>query len=187
MRKLTVSDILPDYQEKVSKQSYSIKDTIDGVKIIDRPIFSTQDGMFEEIVRLSEDGSFPELPDFKPLQVNRSVLLPGSIQDVADLLDASKLVVFSSMNEGVPNGVLEGMAHGLAIVATDIPGIREALGDLADGQVVEASNPSKFAHRIINLMTNENLRLSLGHKNKCRIETAYIIESMVEKTLNVFK
>lgn len=80
MRKLTVSDILPDYQEKVSKQSYSVKDTIDGVKIIDRPIFSTQDGMFEEIVRLSEDGSFPELPDFKPLQVNRSVLLPGSIK-----------------------------------------------------------------------------------------------------------
>jgi len=80
MRKLTLEDIHSDFRDSITKQSYTSKESIDGVKVIDKPIFSTQDGMFEELVRLQEDGSLLDIPDFKPLQINRSVLLPGTIK-----------------------------------------------------------------------------------------------------------
>ncbi|KXK10692.1 MAG: hypothetical protein UZ22_OP11002000623 [Microgenomates bacterium OLB23] len=79
-RKLTIEDIIHDFQDKVFKQSYSVKESIDGIKVIDKNIFSTQDGMFEELARLGDDGNFLDIPGFKPLQVNRSEMLPGSIK-----------------------------------------------------------------------------------------------------------
>ena len=57
----------------------------------------------------------------------------GGITDVPALLNACDMTAFSSRNEGMPNGVLECMAAGKAVVASDLPGIRDALGPGAEG------------------------------------------------------
>ena len=62
------------------------------------------------------------------LKIVSSVRLVGEVPDLANLLGALDLGVFSSRFEGCPNGVLECMAAGLPVVATDIPGIIEAVG-----------------------------------------------------------
>lgn len=79
-KKLVLDDMLPDYQDKISVQSYKPGEKIDGVKIEERTIFSAHDGTFEELLRVSDDEMLVGFDGFKLKQVNRSILLPNSIK-----------------------------------------------------------------------------------------------------------
>jgi glycosyltransferase involved in cell wall biosynthesis len=97
-----------------------------------------------------------------------SVRLLGQAKDVTGLLDACDLGVFSSSREGFPNGVLEPMAAGLAVVASDITGTREVLGDGNPG-LVPFGRPGLFADRVLELLRDEAKRISLGERNRERV------------------
>src|ERR1051325_2477719 len=62
------------------------------------------------------------------LELGKSVRFLGQVLDLSGLLGAIEIGVFSSRSEGIPNGVLECMAAGLAVAGTDIIGISEAVG-----------------------------------------------------------
>lgn len=79
MVKLTSKDIRTDVQPSVTAQSYTPKPKIDGVQILDNPIFSGEDGTFEELGRF-DAGMIQKFPDFEMKQLNRSIILPGSIK-----------------------------------------------------------------------------------------------------------
>ena len=119
-------------------------------------------------------------------ELTESVLLTEGISDVPALLNATDLLVFSSLHEGVPNGILEGMAHGLAVVATDIPGIREALGETSPEQLAAHSDPEQFAEKIIFLMMNPQVRQALGQRNRERVISLFAEDAMVRNTTGVF-
>ncbi len=71
--------ISQEYLSKSHKQDYSKKKVIDGVIFKEILQFSGEDGYISELVRL-EGGKVRDLPNFQPLQVNRSVLLPGGVK-----------------------------------------------------------------------------------------------------------
>jgi len=64
---------------------------------------------------------------------------------VADLLFASEIGVLSSKAEGFANAILEYMAAGLPVVATDVGGAREAISEGETGFVVASSDDNKMA------------------------------------------
>lgn len=74
------------------------------------------------------------------------VRLLGTVLDVRPLLGASDVVVQASLSEGLPNALVEAMAQGSAIVATDVGGTRELLGDA--GILVPPSSPVLLAAAI---------------------------------------
>ena len=115
------------------------------------------------------------------LNLGSSVRFLGSVQDVTGLLSAVDLGVFSSKTEGCPNAVLECMASGLAVVGTDIPGIREALGPDGTDCLASPDDPGIFAQRILDL-ANAPTRLSaLGAANRLRISAEFSTDQMVQK------
>ena len=59
----------------------------------------------------------------------------GQVEDVSGLLAASDIGVLSSTHEGLSNAILEYMASGLPVVATDLPGNREALDEDSESQL----------------------------------------------------
>jgi glycosyltransferase involved in cell wall biosynthesis len=63
------------------------------------------------------------------LGLGASIHFVGAVADMDPLYAAADLVVHSSVTEGCPNAVLEGMAHGKCVVGTDISGLRQALGE----------------------------------------------------------
>lgn len=115
------------------------------------------------------------------LGITDQVLFLGQVDDIPGLLNASDLGVFSSFKEGLPNGVLECMATGLPVVATDIPGIREALGDDYRHFLSEPQNPTDMAVKILPLFSDQGLRQSVGQRNIDRIRTEFIKERMCER------
>ncbi|MCF6228182.1 MAG: glycosyltransferase family 4 protein [Planctomycetes bacterium] len=118
------------------------------------------------------------------LGLSQSILTPGSISDVGSLIHAADLCAFSSDKEGCPNGVLECMAAGLPIVATDIPGIREIFN--SDEFLVPKDDPIKFAERILYVLENKTLADDLGQQNRAIVESGFSVEGMVQNTINAY-
>jgi glycosyltransferase involved in cell wall biosynthesis len=107
------------------------------------------------------------------LGIEESVRFLGLVRDISGLLQASDLAAFASEREGMPNGVLESMAAGLAVVATDLPGVREALGADCDAVLAPCGNWVVLADRILYMANNEDVRLLAGGANRSRIEMEF--------------
>jgi glycosyltransferase involved in cell wall biosynthesis len=104
----------------------------------------------------------------------------GPISNISDLIAASDLVVHSSKTEGCPNAVCEAMAHGRAIVATDIPGCRQALGEAGAEWLAPPDDAHRLAQKIIKLLLDESLRKNVGLANRQRIIDEFSIQKMNE-------
>ncbi|HEV3004896.1 MAG TPA: glycosyltransferase [Pirellulales bacterium] len=99
--------------------------------------------------------------------------------DVPEILRASRLLVLPSEWEGMPNVVLEAMAAALAVVATDVEGVRELLGGSADAQVVARGAEHALAERIVAVLSDAPLAARLGAENRSRAMRCFSIEAMV--------
>jgi glycosyltransferase involved in cell wall biosynthesis len=119
------------------------------------------------------------------LGLTGTVRFLGPVKDIAGLLGAVDIGVFCSQFEGCPNGVLECMASGLAVAATDIPGIRQAVGPGGYPYLAPPGDPQALASRIITLINNPELRLAVGTANLRRIETEFSADQMCEKMTNL--
>jgi glycosyltransferase involved in cell wall biosynthesis len=70
--------------------------------------------------------------------------------------------VFPSHSEGLPIAVIEAMACGLPIIATNVGGLPDLVLDGINGILVEAVNPDQLADAICELSRNRKLRISMG-------------------------
>lgn len=104
---------------------------------------------------------------------------PGYRSDIPQILAACDLLVLPSRWEGMPNVVLEAMASGRAVVATDVEGVREALGPNAKEQVVAVDDPRGFSERIATILADPTLRQRLGNANQQRAAAEFTHVAMV--------
>ncbi len=118
----------------------------------------------------------------RDLNLGRSVRFLGHVTDIPSLLNAVDLGVFSSRLEGCPNGVLECMAAGLPLLATDIPGIREALGSESEDALSPPGDYEAIASKITRLMHDAALRQRYGLMNRERVERVFGVDRMCLET-----
>jgi glycosyltransferase involved in cell wall biosynthesis len=131
-------------------------------------------GAHESLARLTNE-----------LGIANDVRFTGTVNDIAGLLSAADLGVFSSRSEGCPNGVLECMAAGLAIVGTDIEGIREVAGEKQERFLAPPGDAERFASMILALANDPASRVSLGAANQSRIKEQYSAQRMCEETVSL--
>jgi glycosyltransferase involved in cell wall biosynthesis len=115
------------------------------------------------------------------------VVLPGEVDDVAGLLSAADLGLFSSWKEGLPNTVLELMAAGLPIISTDLPGTREALGPAYLDALVRPGDDEAFAARVRDLATDADRRQREGDSHHRRALSEFAPERMLTRTTEVLE
>jgi len=109
----------------------------------------------------------------------KSVTLAGPVEDIPVLLSESHLAVFSSVKEGLPNGILEAMAAGLPVVATRIKGAEEALGKDYPF-LCDSGNAHQMAYYIEELLHNSSLAREWGGINRNRIAEQFGVSKMVD-------
>lgn len=109
-----------------------------------------------------------------------SVVFAGHVNNVNELLCSCDISVFSSVKEGVPNGILESMAAGLPLVATRIEGSKEALGEDYPF-LCEPLNVDDMAGKLISLIENNETRISFGQKNKARVMNLFAMTKMIDE------
>lgn len=79
-------------------------------------------------------------------------------------MSAAQALILPSLSEGLPNVVLEAMAFGLPVVATDIPGTREVVQKDKTGFLFTPRDEKGLADRIEQLIKNESLSNQLGQQ-----------------------
>lgn len=79
-RDLALPDIAKEYQNFIQVQDYSKKPVIEGVKITEIRNFVGEDGDFSEVLRLTPGGMAEGFDDFQVRQINRSLVMPGTVK-----------------------------------------------------------------------------------------------------------
>lgn len=104
----------------------------------------------------------------------------GLRRDLPALLDAADGFVLSSAWEGMPLAVAEAMAMAKPVVATDVGGVRELVGDA--GWLVPAREPVALAGAMrIVMESTEAQRLSRGRSARRRVEAGFSMEAKAEE------
>ncbi|HEX5705410.1 MAG TPA: glycosyltransferase [Pyrinomonadaceae bacterium] len=119
------------------------------------------------------------------LELGREVRFLGPVKDLAGLLAATDLGVHSSVYEGCPNGVLECMFAGLAVVGTDYPGIREAVGPQNYELLAPPADAEALAERIVAMALDPEARGAIGAANRLRIDAEFGPSLMYQKILSL--
>lgn len=113
--------------------------------------------------------------------ISGQVRFMDSVADISGLLQASDLLVHSSISEGIPNAVLEGMASGLAVVGSDIPGLHEAVGPDGVPFLAPVRDSRALAELLRRLLTDESVRQQQGGLMRQRAEQQFGLERMCQE------
>jgi len=109
----------------------------------------------------------------------RTVRFLGARPDVDDLLCASDFFVLPSDSEGLPLSVLEAMAHGVPIVASDVGGIPEIIDHDIHGLLVPPGDPNALAAAIRRLVDDPALRRRLGETARARANGEFSLSTTI--------
>jgi glycosyltransferase involved in cell wall biosynthesis len=114
------------------------------------------------------------------------VSLLGHRNDLPEILAAADLFVFPSLYEGMPGAVIEAMALGLPVVASDIPAVREVVEPDASGLLVPPGDPESLANAMDAMLTNRDLAAAFGRRGREIFEERFTLERSVQGMLELY-
>lgn len=120
------------------------------------------------------------------LNLPDSTFFLGRCERIADLLSISSVCVLSSKAEGFSNSILEYMAAGRPVVATDVGGAREAIVEGETGYLVPAGDDELMATRIIKLLKEPALARSMGERGREVAATKFSLDTQLRQTEELY-
>lgn len=121
------------------------------------------------------------------LDLRGHVMMPGCFDDVQDLLYAADLFVLPSYVEGMSLSLLEAMAAGLPVVASDIPGNRALVDHGVHGLLAPSHSPVQLARAILEAWERPERAAALGQAARQRVAQDYSLETCVARHLEYFE
>ncbi|NIN63987.1 MAG: glycosyltransferase [Anaerolineae bacterium] len=116
------------------------------------------------------------------------VTLAGFRRDIPQILAASDIFVLSTaMWEGLPLTILEAMASGLPVVASDVGGIGEEVVHQQTGMVVPPRDPPALAQALLDLLTDSQKATAMGKRGRQRVYEFFTLERMGRETMAVYE
>jgi glycosyltransferase involved in cell wall biosynthesis len=135
--------------------------------------------------RLLIVGDGPERPALERmaanLDISARVLFIGNLAKPERLLKRFDVFALTSDTEQMPNSILEAMAAGLPVVATDVGDVRRMLAKQNAEFVAAMQAEAALADRMLRLLQDPALRAAVGSANRERVHREYALESMVER------
>ena len=116
------------------------------------------------VLLIAGDGPLrPKLGDLaESLKMSSAVRFLGWRHDLPVLYATFDVAVLSSRNEGTPVSVIEAMAAGRAVVATDVGGVGDLIEHQVTGVLAPAARPDVLAAAIVRIATDAEARRALG-------------------------
>jgi glycosyltransferase involved in cell wall biosynthesis len=123
----------------------------------------------------------------KNLGIQRNVMFTGIRRDIPALLAAMDVFVFPSLWEGFGNALIEAMAAGKPIVATDIPPVREIMNSEKLGIIVPPANPEAIATSLELLLSDKTFAQDLGNSAQEKAFSSFTIDNTVQRYRSLYK
>lgn len=141
-------------------------------------------------LRLAIVGEGPERQTLEAriteLGLRERVCLFGNRPDVAAILAELDIFALSSIAEGMPGVVLEAMAAGLPVVATDVGGVGEVVSDGTTGLMVPAGNPAAMSQALSDYVLDASLRVRHGGAGRRAAETRFSLDHMLSSYIALY-
>lgn len=140
-----------------------------------------------KVLLIGEDrlnGEIQSLAD--NLGLRNHVLFLGKRNDVRELLSISDICVLPSLSEGMSNSILEYMAFGKAIIATNVGGNPELIQNGQTGILVEKESADAFKKALLALIENPQKRKELGESARKKALEDFSMPAMIAKYDSLF-
>jgi sugar transferase (PEP-CTERM/EpsH1 system associated) len=113
--------------------------------------------------------------------------LPGSRDDIAEQLRSMDVFVLGSLREGISNTVLEAMASGLPVIASDTGGNPELVEKGVNGVLVPPGDRAALADAMRDYVQDEERRARHARASRDRVMSQFTIDSMVQNYRQLYK
>lgn len=120
------------------------------------------------------------------LGLREQVCLLGKRDDVPAILAEFDIFAFSSIAEGMPGVLLEAMAAGLPVVATDVGGVGEVVSRGVTGLLVPAGSPPALSQALSNYVSDEALRARHGCAGREQVKHKFDLNKMISAYVRLY-
>jgi len=110
----------------------------------------------------------------------------GQRTDIPELLASSDIFALATNWEGFPISILEAMRAELPVVASNVNGVGEAVSNGITGFLVPAADANAFRNRLVQLLTDVNLRRNMSAAGRLRFEKEFTADVMLRKTASIY-
>jgi len=121
------------------------------------------------------------------LGLKQALTFTGFRKDVGAFYQIAHLFVMSSVQEGLGTAVLDALALGKPVVATNAGGIPEIIRDGDTGRLVAAADPQALAQGIIEMLTHKDQAQRMAERGQALVQEQFCIDAMVENNLAVYR
>lgn len=153
--------------------------------------------MFKTIKKLENDkiklllvGEGPKKEGYmylvKDLELERQVKFLGWRKDIPSILKSSDILFLPSKGEGLPGIIMEAMAAGLAVVASNIPCIPELVENGVNGYLCGMNDVECFAENIKGLFEFKERLIEMGNNSKEKIKK-FSWDKLIEEYIKLYK
>lgn len=119
--------------------------------------------------------------DCNSLDLQEAVLLLGCRNNVSELMQAADIMLLPSKYEGLPLVIMEAAAAQLPVVASDLPGIREATDDGNAARLCAVTDEKGLANCVIELLENPDLARLLAGRSRQNYEQQFSLDHCIRR------
>ena len=125
--------------------------------------------------------------ELRKTSLNGRFVFAGWRRDVSELLDIIDIVVLTSKWEGFPIAIIEALAKGKPIVATDVGGVRELVKDGVMGYITRPKEHKDTTDRILNILKDRDSFFKMREEAFKSIDDSFDISAMAHNTDNLYR
>ena len=111
----------------------------------------------------------------------------GMRRDVPEILSATDIFAFPTLQEGFPNSLIEAMSSGCAVIASDFPGNLEVAKNGHNALIVPMGDSSKLADAILALLSEPRLAQRLSKQARLDIKEEFSLEAYARKMTGLYQ
>lgn len=121
------------------------------------------------------------------LDLKYRICLPGAFDDTEQVLEAADMFILPSYSEGMSLSLLEAMAAGIPVIASDIAGNRALVAHEQSGLLVPPRDVRGLSLAIARLLEQPALRVALGSRARQEVQAKYSLEKMGREHLKLIE
>jgi glycosyltransferase involved in cell wall biosynthesis len=146
-------------------------------------------GGFDFLLRIAGEGSLRESLQRQAQDQGLAdcVEFIGYVDDIPGLLSEATFLVHTSDSEGCPNAIMEAMACGRAVVATDVGDAPSLVQDGKTGFAVPCGDDTMLADRMATLITDRDLCRRMGEAGRAKAEREFGLHRLAAETLATYR
>jgi glycosyltransferase involved in cell wall biosynthesis len=110
----------------------------------------------------------------------------GWIIDLKAIYEELDIVALTSLNEGTPVSLIEAMAAGRPVVATNVGGVKDIVKDGMSGYLVESGNAEEFNKRLLELIKDSEKRRKFGEYGRNMVKERFSKERLIKDTEKLY-